>query len=89
MKRIQAVSVKQSITEVTLEKFDLLCQGMHRSRAILKILNHFVEYDQNYIRELLSLTRLSDSEIEQIKSLTLDSLEKPVENTSLVPVETQ
>ena len=89
MKRIQAISVKESNTEVILEKFELLCAGMHRSRAILKILNHFVEYDLNYVRELLGLTRLSDQEMEQITSLTLESLDKPVENTSLVPVETQ
>lgn len=86
MKKLHAVTIKQSITSSTLEKFDMLRGEVDRSPAVLKVLQFFIDYDINYIRGILGLPNLSEQEVGQIKSFVPTSEQ---ETTAIVPVESQ
>lgn len=52
-----------------LKRFDMIRGNLHRSTAVLKVLQHFIDYDPNYLRGVLCLTPLTDSELEELKAM--------------------
>lgn len=63
------VTIVEGKTTNYLERFDKIRGQVSRSKAILNVLQHFIDYDPNYLRGVLGLTPLTESELLELKAM--------------------
>ena len=54
-----------------LQRFDKVRADRSRSSSVLKVIQFLIDYDPNYLRNILGLTPLAESELLELKTMAI------------------
>lgn len=74
MGSIKRVTIHESNKSNYMERFDKVRGPVPRSKGVIKVLQFLIEYDPNYLRNILGLNPLADSELYELKAMALPHL---------------